>query len=328
MKLKPCDSCGSMLAMVAAVLLSMLNATNGKLEISANNNDESAALLKLLVDSKSRRVLFVNDENNNVPKGFLQGIPLVLANETILLEENEIFQMNEKAQAYVIAPKNIETLKGTIGALTTSEIFQPGQFLILTDQLETLPEIVDILWGTFRLPNSLIITLLSLEVHWIKILNCSNKATTQLMCTIPNCSIDSLIKFDFKKTFKGCPIKVLWSRYPPLVYSRDEPSGWKGIFIDFLDSLSYLSQRPLTLVNADDLKYLEEISKMYSYETVIQDLEEADIFVGPNDITTGSLFHLSTILNLDELLILCPKTPLNYWKHFAGVMNISEAIKG
>ncbi|XP_066157826.1 uncharacterized protein [Euwallacea fornicatus] len=311
-----------MLLLTAAALLSMLDGINGKLEISANNNVISASLAKLLIDSKSRRVLFVSDENNNIPKSFLQGVPRVLTNETILLEKNKIFLMNEKAQTYVIAPKNIETLKGTLDALTASDIFQPGQFLIITNQSEALQEIANVLWGTFRLPNSLIITLPSLDVYWIKILNCSNSTTIQLMCTIPNCSVDSLIKFDFKKTFQGCPIKVLWMRYPPFVYTRDEPSGWKGIFVDFLDSLSHLSQRPLTLVNEDDLEYVEELSKMYNYEIIVEDLEEADIFIGPSDLATGSLFHLSTILNSDHLSFFCPKTPLNYWKHLTGVMNI------
>lgn len=102
-------------------------------------------------------------------------------------------------------------------------------------------------------------------------------------------------------------------RYPPFVYSQPHPKGSKGIFIDFLEVFSHITQRPLHF-RANDTDYLEEVATAYDYGSVIEDLHWADFFVGPSNLLAMELFDLSPILNEDDVVFVSPRFKVDYWK--------------
>lgn len=113
----------------------------------------------------------------------------------------------------------------------------------------------------------------------------------------------------------GCPLKVLWIRYPPFVNQGNESR--KGIFIDFLESLVYITKRELSM-NSDDLEYFEDVAEHFIYDAVLEDLKEADLFL--SSYGTTSIFYLGPLVHIDNILFIVPKIYLNYWKSFSNVL--------
>lgn len=91
----------------------------------------------------------------------------------------------------------------------------------------------------------------------------------------------------------------------------------RGIFIDFLDSLSYITKRELSIA-PNDLEYLEDVGESFNYDSVLEDLKETEIFA--SCFGTNQMFYQSPVVNVDEILFVVPRTYLNYWKTFSHVL--------
>lgn len=72
-------------------------------------------------------------------------------------------------------------------------------------------------------------------------------------------------------------------------------------------------------MNSDDSEYLEDVAEHFIYDSVVEDLKEADLFLS-SLIGTTSIFYLGPVVHIDNILFIVPKTPLNYWKSFSNVL--------
>lgn len=156
----------------------------------------------------------------------------------------------------------------------------------------------------------------------MQIHECGMKSTPKYITTLNTSNTicnpdlnDQILRFNFKESFMGCPLKVLWIRYPPFVNQANESR--KGIFIDFLDSLGHITKRELIL-NSDDLEYFEDVAEHFIYDAVVEDLKEADLFL--TSYGTTATFYLGPVVHIDNIFFIVPKTPLNYWKSFSNVL--------
>lgn len=155
-------------------------------------------------------------------------------------------------------------------------------------------------------------------IYALELIECGASVRAKKVGT---CKSPDLQVFDFKQGFLGCPLRVLWVRYPPYMYEPNQTSGWKGIFVDFLEVVSHGLQRPIELAPSDE-DYLDEVYQGYSYDSVLQDLQEADLFIGTTDTRTAGLFYLSPIIVGDFIVILAPRALVDYWSHFRRAVSL------
>lgn len=110
---------------------------------------------------------------------------------------------------------------------------------------------------------------------------------------------------------------MIWVRYPPFVFDMNSSEPLRGIFIDFLDSLSYITKRELS-ITSNDLEYLEDVGENFNYDSVVEDLKGTEIFA--SCFNTNEMFYPSPVVNVDHILFVVPRTYLNYWKSFSHVL--------
>ncbi|XP_019759928.1 uncharacterized protein LOC109537574 isoform X3 [Dendroctonus ponderosae] len=175
-------------------------------------------------------------------------------------------------------------------------------------------------WNTARLLDSLVVS--SQGIFTVALIKCG--ATVRAK-KVGSCTSPDLQEFDFKQAFLGCPLKVLWVRYPPYMYEPNQTSGWKGIFVDFLEAVGHGLQRPIQLAPSD-ADYLDEVYQGYSYDSVLRDLQEADLFIGTADTRTAELFYLSPIIVSDYVTMLAPRALVDYWSHLRRALSLTLLI--
>lgn len=168
----------------------------------------------------------------------------------------------------------------------------------------------------FRLLNSVLVSNHLLKAYTIQLHECGAKSTPKYIGTCPKVNHPYLNHL--KNNFIGCPIRVIWVRHPPFVFDMNSPTEpLKGIFIDFLDSLAYITKRPL-IIAPNDSEYLEDVAENFNYDSVLEDLKEIEIFA--SCFGTNQMFYPSPVMNVDHILMVVPRTYLNYWKLFSHIL--------
>lgn len=170
----------------------------------------------------------------------------------------------------------------------------------------------------FRLLNSILISVSNdlFQVYTIQLHECGAKSTPKYIGTCPEVNHPDFSN-QLKNNFIGCPIRLIWVRYPPFVFDMNSSEPLRGIFIDFLDSLSYITKRELS-ITPNDLEYLEDVGENFNYDSVVEDLKETEIFA--SCFGTNEMFYPSPVVNVDHILFVVPRTYLNYWKSFSQVL--------
>ncbi|KAL1513492.1 hypothetical protein ABEB36_002896 [Hypothenemus hampei] len=276
---------------------------------------DKVELSQYLTDVEKSSLIIINFDG--AVEISIKHVPKVIVDEKHVKYVPEQFG---KCSAYVIAPKTAMHLKGILNDLFKFEVEQNAKFLVVVNDIndnDTIAVMVDILWK-FRLPNSLIINCQDSEAYYkLELSRCGSGVRPLKFLNTDLIYID----FNFKFAFRHCPLKVLWSHYIPFVYERNQ--NYRGIIIDFLlDTISTTAERPL-LLSENDTEYFEEISMGYNYESVRQDLVDADIFVGATDIRLMQLFNLSPVLDEDQLIFLVPCIKIDYFKQVHKFFSIT-----
>ncbi|XP_066251390.1 uncharacterized protein [Euwallacea similis] len=163
-------------------------------------------------------------------------------------------------------------------------------------------------------------------------MNCGALSRANLILTLfpdsCNRALKELPYFNFKTSFLGCELTVLWSRYPPFTYPLTNPHGWRGILFDFLKPLNHLSGRNI-IFSGDDTEYFSQIANIYSYEEVLEDLEnETLLFAGPAHLSTAEIFDISVVLFDDRLIIVVPRTMATQWSSLASMISVQNLFFG
>lgn len=180
------------------------------------------------------------------------------------------------------------------------------QYVVISNETNMVQDIAELLWQ-HRFPHSLILT------H-------SEDVTTAYILDIQQCGqmvktemVNVVTKWSLREQFSGCPIYALWITMPPFV--NEINSSKPGIFIEMLDAITFISKRKVIYRDNDPI-YLEEIAQSYTFDSVLNDLdgEYAQLFIGPTNTHTATIFDLSPVVTDDSMLFLCPKPLDRYLK--------------
>lgn len=256
-------------------------------------------------------------------------IPHILFKSSTDVSHLEQFlkDLSEKPSSYTIIAGSISDLQMALQVIVDSKSFQIAVFSVFLTHDIGVEEAAQALWN-FKLPNSIIFQADSrmneLDIYVIQILDCGQSAIAYYVYNLkPNAEctlIPEVPHFNFRDSFVGCPLRIIWFHYPPFVYPRNHSLGWKGIFIDFLEPFGQLSGREITY-GSDDSEYYLEIMAGYAYESVREALQnETQLFVGMTTHLTSSLFHLSPVIMDNNFVIISPKPLANYWSHVSASM--------
>ncbi|CAG9766111.1 unnamed protein product [Ceutorhynchus assimilis] len=264
-----------------------------------------------------QQVLIAN--SNDPLVRYFTNSPHIASNEENLFEQLEKLKSIRKPSGYTILPESLASLDSVLMTVAASEAFQIAKYTVAIPQGISVHSVAEVLWN-YRFADSIIIQIetTKIEMYKIEIVECSMARAK--LCEKTNCI------FNFKTSFIGCPFRIIWSHHPPFVYPQNNTNGWKGIFIDFLEPLGYLSQRPIIFA-PDDADYYFEISTSYSYNTVVEDLvNETLLFVGSIVMEVNQILHVSSILTDDDLLVLAPRLLTDYWQHLAYAVSTARII--
>ncbi|KAL1497033.1 hypothetical protein ABEB36_008062 [Hypothenemus hampei] len=150
---------------------------------------------------------------------------------------------------------------------------------------------------------------------------CGQEKIFKFMANLSINENSKIQEWPMKKQLSNCPLYVIWAIMPPFVDVNNETLLPEGIFIDFLNAFASISQRKI-VYRPFDMIYLDEISMGYNFESVLTDFQTgyAEMFIGPVNLQTASIFHISPILMENPLLFLSPKPLASLFTSLSSIL--------
>lgn len=237
--------------------------------------------------------------------------PIKIGNSTEFLSDSQ-----KAAGSYTISYNHIDELNDTLTNIGTSNAIY---YLVIASNKTELQKISENLWQ-FRLYKSVILlpkkSKVKLYAIDLKNSKCGTYITPKKIneCTNGNFKKElNLFNPNMEKNFYKCPIRIIWSKYTPWIFSNNDTET--GIYRDILSVFEERSHFNVIYMPESEV-YTEELA-FYNFGSIIADFDSnyADVFVGLVGFSASSDYVWTTgAIYVDNMYFVVPNPKMiSYW---------------